>query len=72
MEKYFVLISNEYFGVFKTNNVLYPYEFTENIENVKSISELELRKYLIENVGRNTLIRQNFSLFYSIGEVFRR
>lgn len=70
MKDYFVLISDEYWGVFKISDSEYPSEMLENMFCVHTVSERDLKKFLIEHLGRNILINKNFHPVYSIGQLF--
>lgn len=69
--KYFVLITENEFGVFNIVDY-YPSEFLENINCVTTVSESDLKRFLISNLGRNILINKNFDPIYSIGKIFSR
>ena len=72
LKKYFVLISKEHWGVFLISDSSYPIEMLNNMEFVKSVSEEELNRYLIDNLGVNILINKEFDLIYHIGHLFSR
>jgi hypothetical protein len=69
---YFVLITDENFGIFEISAETYPQEFLENLINVSVIKGNMLENFLIEKLGRNILINKNFSLFTGIGNLYSR
>ena len=72
LKKYFVLISSEYWGVFLITAPSYPTEMLNNMEFVKPVSEKELNRYLIDNLGVNILINKKFDPIHHIGHLFSR
>ncbi len=71
-DQYFVLITEEVFGVFKISAKYYPRVFLENIAHVTVVSENDLKRFLIDKIGRNILVNKGFDIYYSIGKVFQR
>lgn len=69
---YFVLITDEYFGIFEISAKTYPQEFLENLSNVSVVKGNMLENFLIKKLGRNILINKNFSLFTGIGNLYSR
>jgi hypothetical protein len=69
---YWVLITEDEFGVFEIEATSYPMEFIKNIKNVEVVPKSNLKKFLLENVGRNTLINSNFHHIFSIGRLYSR
>lgn len=70
--EYFILITNEHFGIFEISAQSYPQEFLENLSNVSVVKGDMLENFLIEKLGRNILINKNFSLFTGIGNLYSR
>ncbi len=69
---YFVLITDNEFGVFEPSASDYPTEFKENIHNVRCVNGSDLYGYLMDNLGRNILINKNFKIPWSIGTIYSR
>lgn len=69
---YWVLLTEDSFGVFQIGANSYPMEFIKNIKNVETVPESDLKKFLLENVGRNTLVNSNFHHIFSIGKLYSR
>lgn len=69
---YFVLVTDEVFGVFEESAKGYPLEFKQNLKYVESVNYSDLSKYLLEKVGRNILVNKEFGLPYSIGRLYSR
>lgn len=67
-----VLLTETHYGVFEIGAKSYPMEFIENIHRVKTVSESDLKKFLLENVGRNTLVNSNFHQHFSVGKLYSR
>ena len=72
MKRYWVLITDDIWGVFGIDAEDYPDIFFENMAKVSTVYEINLNKFLIKNLGRNTLIKNRFEMPYAQGKVFRR
>lgn len=72
MRKFFVIITDDKFGVFDEDEYRYTSFFRDNISEVKVVDECNLYEYLVKILGRNTLVRHGFDMVYSIGRVFSR
>ena len=72
-EEYFVLVMEEYFGVFDVGAPGYPEIFMKNMEHVRAIQwEREVEDYLLKhpNVGRNVLNECGFRFPWSVGKLY--
>lgn len=70
-EKYFVLATEHFFGVFSIRATWYPDEFLYNLSFACVKERHEIMPYLINKVGRNALIRSGFKdKPESIGKVY--
>lgn len=69
---YWVLLTEKHFGVFRIEADTYPTEFIQNMKCVETVAESDLKRFLIENVGRNTLINSDFDLIFDIGKLCSR
>ena len=69
---YFVLITDENFGIFEISAQSYPQYFLENISSVGVVGIHEVEDYLIKELGRNILINKNFNLLTDIGKLYSR
>ena len=70
--KYLVLVTRNKFGVFDISADHYPSEVIENFEDIKVIEASKIEEYLIETIGRNALIKNNFRSHFSFGMIFHR
>lgn len=72
-EEYFVLVMEEYFGVFDVGASGYPEKLLKNMECVCVIrGNREVDDYLLEhpNVGRNVLNKCEFHFPWSVGQLY--
>ena len=69
---YFVLITDEKFGIFEISAKTYPQEFLENLSNVSVVKGDMLENFLIEKLGRNILINKGFNIFTCLGNLYSR
>ena len=69
--KYFVLISEEFFGFFAMDAKSYPQEFEDNFDCVHIVEYSELYEFLLEKLGRNILISKKIDMS-CVGRVFSR
>lgn len=70
---YYVLITEQEFGVFEISAPHYPQIFLDNIgRNVHVVSCSDLNRFLITRLGRNILINKKFCPYTQLGEVFSR
>ena len=72
MDKYFVLITPDFFGVFDISAKNYPDIFLDNLKSVEVVEESDVKKFLIDSLGRNILIRKQVDLYTDIGTLFSR
>lgn len=72
MRKFFVIITDDKFGVFDEDKYRYTSFFRDNISKADVVDECDLYEYLVKRLGRNTLVRHGFDKVYSIGHVFSR
>ena len=72
MNKYFVLITDNHFGVFSVSEKNYPDVFFDNIKCVDVVKEDDVKKFLIDSLGRNILIKKRVNLYTDIGALFSR
>ena len=72
MNKFFVLITDTHFGVFSISAKNYPDVFFDNIKCVDVVKECDVKKHLIDSLGRNLLIRKQINLYTDIGTLFSR
>lgn len=72
MKRYFVLITDICWGIFSFDALDYPEIMYENLDMITVVEERDIMKYLLGNVGRNTMIKNNFDLGYSVGRVYAR
>lgn len=70
--RFWVLVTEEHYGVFSMEAGTYPDEMLENLDRVCVKYLMEVESYLLEKVGRNVLIRGRFSFPKSIGELHNR
>lgn len=69
---YWILIDEDKFGVFEIDATSYPMEFIKNIKYAETVPKSDLKKFLLEHVGRNTLVNSDFHYLFSIGELYPR
>lgn len=69
--KYFVLVSEEYFGFFAMDASSYPVEFEENFDCVSIVEYNKLYEFLLEKLGRNILISKKIDMS-CVGRVYSR
>ena len=72
-DDYFVLLTEDFFGVFKTispGNI--PNELPNKLTYIRKVPSGEIKKFLIDKVGINILINKNFQLPFSIGKLYSR
>ncbi len=70
--EYFVLITDDYFGVFEVSARGYPDELKNNLNCVSVVKDDMLVNFLIEKLGRNILINKEFNIYNSIGQLYSR
>lgn len=70
--RFFVFVTEQYYGVFAIDAVTYPEEMFEDMAGVSVRYFDEVEPYLLECVGRNELVRGRFSFPYSIGRLHYR
>ena len=67
--EYFVLVTEQYYGVFEISANDYPRIFKNNVECVKCIEESQIEDYLFKKVGNNSLAKHNFKWYQCVGHV---
>lgn len=72
MNKFFVLITDKHFGVFSVSAKNYPDIFLDNLNFVEVVEESDVKKFLIDSLGRNILIKKRVNLYTDIGTLFSR
>ena len=72
MKDFFVVVTEDFFGVFEESAPSYPDEFKHNLHIVTDVDEFQLETYLTKAVGVNNLIRVGFDLNYSLGRIHKR
>ena len=70
--EYFVLVTEQHFGVFAIEAKDYPEVFRRNMNCVKCMRANEIEGYLLKTVGRNNLIKSQFKMFIGFGRVYSR
>lgn len=71
--KYFVLVTEKYFGVFEVNARWYSDEFLDNISSVCVMDQWDIMPHLLKHVGRNVLIKSGFKgTIESVGRIYTR
>lgn len=70
MRKFYVIITDDKFGVFDENKYKYTSFFRDNISQAEVVDECDLYEYLVKILGRNILVKYGFDMVYSIGRVF--
>lgn len=72
MRRFFVLITDTCWGVFAFDANDYPEVMYNNLGSVTAVEERKVIKFLLDHVGRNALIRNQFDIGNSTGKVFAR
>ena len=70
--EYFVLITDDCFGVFEISAFNYPSEFKDNLDCVHVVKSDMLENFLIEKLGRNILINKEFNEYTCCGNLYSR
>ena len=70
--EYFVLVTDQYFGVFCIDAQYYPELFKDNLHCVKCMRYRDITSYLLSVVGRNALIKSRFKMPIGIGQLYHR
>ena len=70
MRKFYVIITDDKFGVFDENKYKYTSFFRDNISQAEVVDECDLYEYLVKILGGNILVKYGFDMVYSIGRVF--
>lgn len=68
----FVLVTDDIFGVFDISASNYPQEFFENLDCVKKMGESDIKRFLLENVGRNILRAYNYDIYLCKNKIYPR